>query len=1053
MRPVHLRVERFLGVERAELSFDADLFVIVGPNGAGKSSLLEAMYFALYGRGIRSERGKRELIHRGSPDKALRVQLEFLAGGRRFRVTREYSPRQGGVAHLEEYRDGRWKPIASGEQGVNAHIEGLLGCDAVTFRSSVFLPQGETLAFVEASAADRFKTLSSLFGLDVLDRVRERVRDEVKLLEGELAPLQEKLRLLEGEHLDEEEMKLREEEARLSQDLRNLEEHLQTLRRKLDQGRRLQELLRELEGYRGRAAELQRLLAEAQLRAEEEEAIERAQRIHEVFEKPWRSALERLSQAREEEKKDRDRLARMERDLQSARDELRALLEEKNAQEAALLELRDLSEAIAREGIPVLERIEDLKRELRERERAKKDCEERLQELRRERERLLGEKREKEEALRKRQEELHAMENTWEAIERAQKLIEERFPKMLEVRQELIQLEKEQGELRRELAEWEEKIARISEEEKAVQNELAALLAQQEEHDVRYRRGIKVFVMGELAEEWRRQGVCPVCGSSVPFPEEGERERVDIVALEREYRAFYEKRTALETREDHLRKKREEYLQEKTRKAQALSDKEKRYRVLAAEAQELRKIISQELHTIGYPEKEQFSLPRFQEWVRGKRRAREDLAKVVESLEREVLALESQLSTVANREEEERERLSRECALLGDTERTLVAEREKLLSRWAHWQEEGKAPEEWFSAFARMVEDRRRKGEQEVVRLATASEEKQKYIAFLEEECGRLREQLARRVEECRVLAEDEECLRRHFLEALEAEGWNEETYEELRKKPRGNWREERHRLEGELKELREREVEKTKEKHALLDALGLSEDEVEKALASWEEEDRELEQKRVACHGRLGEIRERLRQNEEKQKELRALRENVDRKGKVYKVHLDLQRALEVGGFKNYLLRLLFSRLETESSRILLGLSGGRYALRMQMRKGMAELAILDRKFGGDERLPEECSGGEKTLIALALALALSSLRIEEGYARRTECLFIDEGFSSLDREHLDLVADAIFRLSREGKMVGIVTHDPDFAGYFPVQLEVKEGVATWRRNTSPGI
>ena len=81
MRPLELEVEKFLGLESLSLDFDSSFFVLVGPNGAGKSSILEAIFFALFGRGIRLERGKRELIHRGYPEGPLRVKLKFLLGG------------------------------------------------------------------------------------------------------------------------------------------------------------------------------------------------------------------------------------------------------------------------------------------------------------------------------------------------------------------------------------------------------------------------------------------------------------------------------------------------------------------------------------------------------------------------------------------------------------------------------------------------------------------------------------------------------------------------------------------------------------------------------------------------------------------------------------------------------------------------------------------------------------------------------------------------------------------------------------------------------------
>ncbi len=90
-------------------------------------------------------------------------------------MVREYSPRGWGGSFREK---GKWRleGFASGEQLVNKKIEEIMGFDYLTFKSSVFLPQGETLSFVEATPAERFKTLSSLFGLELLDVIRERVK-------------------------------------------------------------------------------------------------------------------------------------------------------------------------------------------------------------------------------------------------------------------------------------------------------------------------------------------------------------------------------------------------------------------------------------------------------------------------------------------------------------------------------------------------------------------------------------------------------------------------------------------------------------------------------------------------------------------------------------------------------------------------------------------------------------------------------------------------------------------------------------------------------------
>lgn len=75
-----------------------------------------------------------------------------------------------------------------------------------------------------------------------------------------------------------------------------------------------------------------------------------------------------------------------------------------------------------------------------------------------------------------------------------------------------------------------------------------------------------------------------------------------------------------------------------------------------------------------------------------------------------------------------------------------------------------------------------------------------------------------------------------------------------------------------------------------------------------------------------------------------------------------------------------------------------------------------------GDEvRGTRSLSGGERFLVSLALALALSGL---EGRSSFVDTLFIDEGFGSLDAETLDLAVDALETLQGRGQKVGVITH-----------------------------
>jgi exonuclease SbcC len=70
--------------------------------------------------------------------------------------------------------------------------------------------------------------------------------------------------------------------------------------------------------------------------------------------------------------------------------------------------------------------------------------------------------------------------------------------------------------------------------------------------------------------------------------------------------------------------------------------------------------------------------------------------------------------------------------------------------------------------------------------------------------------------------------------------------------------------------------------------------------------------------------------------------------------------------------------------------------------------------------------SGGETFLASLALALALAEIVSREG--GRLDAFFLDEGFGSLDAEHLDLAMRGIERLvaTETDRLVVLVSHVP---------------------------
>ena len=100
--------------------------------------------------------------------------------------------------------------------------------------------------------------------------------------------------------------------------------------------------------------------------------------------------------------------------------------------------------------------------------------------------------------------------------------------------------------------------------------------------------------------------------------------------------------------------------------------------------------------------------------------------------------------------------------------------------------------------------------------------------------------------------------------------------------------------------------------------------------------------------------------------------------------------------------------------------------------------LRVIDRD-SGFSRDTSTLSGGEGFCCALALALALAEVVAAENGAVRTEALFIDEGFGSLDPATLDDVTIELNRLRGEGRMVGVVSHVTEMKAQIHSQIRVR--------------
>ena len=125
---------------------------------------------------------------------------------------------------------------------------------------------------------------------------------------------------------------------------------------------------------------------------------------------------------------------------------------------------------------------------------------------------------------------------------------------------------------------------------------------------------------------------------------------------------------------------------------------------------------------------------------------------------------------------------------------------------------------------------------------------------------------------------------------------------------------------------------------------------------------------------------------------------------------------------FVRYLLDEERRRLATLGSDHFARLSAGRYVFSDDGR-----FDIVDQTSAEAIRKAESLSGGETFVASLALALSLAEMVARTG--GRLDAFFLDEGFGSLDPEHLDLAMDGIEALVTGAgeRLVVVVSHVPE--------------------------
>ena len=177
------------------------------------------------------------------------------------------------------------------------------------------------------------------------------------------------------------------------------------------------------------------------------------------------------------------------------------------------------------------------------------------------------------------------------------------------------------------------------------------------------------------------------------------------------------------------------------------------------------------------------------------------------------------------------------------------------------------------------------------------------------------------------------------------------------------------------------------------------------------------------------------LQHVEEQLGKAKALRKQLTEQQGIYDTYRLLSLDLRGNEFQEYLLSQVQAKLASRASHIIREVTEGRYDLRLED----GDYQVRDAWTTGELRNAKTLSGGETFIASLALALALSDT-IAGSHA--LGALFLDEGFGTLDPETLDGVAQVLENLTKEGRVVGVITHVRELTERLPARLSVRKGV-----------
>ncbi len=1072
---------RATGDQVHEVDFSQlDLFSITGPMASGKSALIDAVVWCLYGRTARYGADSKGVISTG--EQMCKVALDFTLGTRWFRAVRRTGTSTD--SGLSEREGEEWVQDISGSALLTRRIEELLGLDFDSFTKTVILPQGRYAEFLTSEPSKRRELLAKILELGVYTRVRDHARDVAKEAETQAKTLRETLIKYAG--LSQEHIALQKDElAKLSQHIEQVDQQEERLRSVAQHADRIA-------GLRSRVTELQ---SEVQSRAQAKELAQKKADEATAQVAGLTDELVKIGQEREALGYD---AARHEVVKQAAGHlkkwvDAQTEAEQKNAERA---HVQGEVEALVQQVAALTQDVEQAQTQHESHSVAFKQIVAEAGDVADLTEKLSAAKRWKE--LQQEQQKLTdriaflrqkqtSTQHTLDDVKQQEATREQTAQKLKGKLERIKEDERQHGQLRAEAERLNRELQDAAKAEKWIQSEreTARTALSRAEHALQRARHdfaqaeeqeqIARTVLGDtrrqheaahLRETLHVGEACPVCQTTVS----------EIPAIQEAGDDLKELQAQVEWAKQTTEKKRTEAQKAHTEVA-AL---QVRLDTVKSELEE-RGRVRQEVHARfvarfpGY-----VSLAETLRAVQAQQQelgvARTDLEAQAASAEREKARLSGQRETAqredARLSEELRGKMER---LDANTRESAVRERE--IAAFLSTHEDPEQGVKHRRTLVRQAEQRMKEAEKDVhqadstlTSLNATHIQKEGTLRLLASQLEAVRgraDQEAQTVRDCLGLAEDAPLPQPEDLEGERNALADKQTQHADLVQREDKARARRERAERQATEsqadlhVRTQMLEESQKKqqqasdtsaegrekfHELIEQHNLTdagEDGVyiKPQLETVRGQRMSLQEQRGRLEAEHAEAGRRWREKEQEEEKLRAAQSEE-------RLASDLRKLLG-SEFTDFLSRGAIEALMRDASAHLQRLTHGRYVFDIAYKGKAITLQIVDHEDQRRARPTHSLSGGETFLASLAIALALSQgfRTVATGRAAQTstECLILDEGFGTLDREGVQMVTETLQELrGEEGRMVGIITHVEEVAAAMPMRIEVRKGGRT---------